>query len=133
MLLPVTEGELQGEAAPVTWKGKSYQIVMGDDYPYAADGMLLWNALHAWLKGYLGNYYHSAADIAADAELKNWCDAAGRAYCCACFAPNSKNIDEGINQHHQGAERLFSSAFHKPMTMRSRSADLFLPKACPKL
>ena len=57
----------------VRWNSKRYRIVMGNDYPYAADGMLVWDATHKWLKAYLGEYYLSAADIKADTELQAWC------------------------------------------------------------
>ena len=36
----------------IKWKGKSYSSVMGD-YPYADDGMLIWNAVHDWISAYL--------------------------------------------------------------------------------
>lgn len=36
----------------IAWKGKNYKSVLAD-YPYADDGMLIWNALHEWCSDYL--------------------------------------------------------------------------------
>lgn len=37
---------------PIAWKGKNYKSVL-EDYPYADDGMLIWNSLHQWCSDYL--------------------------------------------------------------------------------
>lgn len=36
----------------ISWKGKRYRQVL-QDYPYADDGMLIWDALHDWVSAYL--------------------------------------------------------------------------------
>lgn len=36
----------------IAWKGKQYSLVI-DDYPYAEDGMLIWNSLRKWVSEYL--------------------------------------------------------------------------------
>lgn len=41
-------------------------------YPYRDDGVLLWDAIHRYVSGYLRLYYKSAAEIQADYELQNW-------------------------------------------------------------
>ncbi|KAK9786484.1 hypothetical protein WJX73_001127 [Symbiochloris irregularis] len=71
----LARGMLQEDAeGPVKWKGKTYSIVMGADYPYAADGMLLWDALHDWQTAYLSTYYKTQADFDNDTELHAWWD-----------------------------------------------------------
>jgi len=45
-----------------------------NDYPYAEDGLLYWNAMSTWFTEYLSLYYKSDADIVADAELIAWWD-----------------------------------------------------------
>ena len=66
-----------------TWKGKQYSIVMGEDYPYAADGLLIWKALRKWFLAYLSLYYTEGGDVAADSELSAWCG--WHLPCCACL------------------------------------------------
>ena len=56
----------------VKYQNEQYSIMMGDDHPYAADGMLIWNALHTWIAGYLGTYYTSQKAFDDDTELHNW-------------------------------------------------------------
>ncbi|XP_042472154.1 linoleate 13S-lipoxygenase 2-1, chloroplastic-like [Zingiber officinale] len=43
-----------------------------DDYPYAKDGLLIWSAIEQWVADYVGHYYPSPADVAADSELQSW-------------------------------------------------------------
>jgi lipoxygenase len=46
-----------------------------EDYPYADDGMLLWNAVDNWLGDYLGLYYDDKVDakkVTNDKELQAW-------------------------------------------------------------
>ncbi|KAK9825309.1 hypothetical protein WJX74_007835 [Apatococcus lobatus] len=40
----------------IAWKGKKYASILAD-YPYADDGMLIWNALHGFCSDYLQVYY----------------------------------------------------------------------------
>jgi len=42
------------------------------DYPYRDDALLHWNAIRAWVRAYLGAYYRSDADVAADPEVAAW-------------------------------------------------------------
>jgi arachidonate 15-lipoxygenase len=42
------------------------------DFPYRDDGLLVWEAIHAWVRGYIGLYYASDADVLADTELAAW-------------------------------------------------------------
>ena len=42
------------------------------DFPYRDDGLLVWEAIHDWARGYIGLYYTSDADVRADGELAAW-------------------------------------------------------------
>jgi arachidonate 15-lipoxygenase len=42
------------------------------DFPYRDDALLVWEAIHAWVRGYIGLYYASDADVTADSELQAW-------------------------------------------------------------
>ena len=42
------------------------------DFPYRDDGLLVWEAIHGWVRGYVGLYYASDADVLADSELAAW-------------------------------------------------------------
>lgn len=41
-------------------------------YPYRDDGLLVWGAIHDWVKAYLGLYYNSDNDVKSDRALQNW-------------------------------------------------------------
>lgn len=41
-------------------------------YPFRDDGLLLWSALEDYVRGYLGLYYKTGADLTEDSELKAW-------------------------------------------------------------
>ncbi|XP_078447587.1 lipoxygenase 6, chloroplastic-like [Wolffia australiana] len=43
-----------------------------EDYPYAADGLLIWSAIESYATDYLSQFYPSSAAIAADVELQAW-------------------------------------------------------------
>ena len=51
------------------------------DFPYRDDGLLVWEAIHSWVRGYIGLYYASDADVLADTELAAW---------AACVAGEAK-------------------------------------------
>lgn len=73
MAVPVDDSNGVGSSDTIfTWKGAKFSIVMGTDYPYAADGLLIWNALHAWFMGYLSLYYKDDKDVQSDAEVAAW-------------------------------------------------------------
>ncbi|MCA8271165.1 AraC family transcriptional regulator [Burkholderia sp. AU30280] len=44
------------------------------DYPYRDDGLLIWNAIHAWTTDYVNVYYASDSDVTNDYELTAWVD-----------------------------------------------------------
>ncbi|XP_044955679.1 lipoxygenase 2.2, chloroplastic [Hordeum vulgare subsp. vulgare] len=43
-----------------------------EDYPYANDGLLVWDAIKQWASDYVAHYYPCAADIVDDEELQDW-------------------------------------------------------------
>ena len=50
-----------------------------EDYPYAADGLLLWSAITRWCDAYVAMYYPSDESVRGDAELQAWYGEAVRA------------------------------------------------------
>ncbi|XP_022881763.1 lipoxygenase 6, chloroplastic [Olea europaea var. sylvestris] len=42
------------------------------DYPYAADGLLIWSAIKDLVESYVGHYYSGPNSITADVELQAW-------------------------------------------------------------
>lgn len=42
------------------------------DYPYRDDGMLVWEAIEAWVGNYICVYYASDTDVTGDTELTAW-------------------------------------------------------------
>ena len=42
------------------------------DYPYRDDGMLIWEAIHQWVKDYIYVYYQSDRNVVEDIELQHW-------------------------------------------------------------
>ena len=42
------------------------------DFPYRDDGLLVWEAIHAWAAQYVALYYASDADVTGDSELMAW-------------------------------------------------------------
>nr|CAB3486582.1 unnamed protein product [Digitaria exilis] len=43
-----------------------------EDYPYANDGLLIWDAIKEWASDYVKHYYSSTDDITNDEELQGW-------------------------------------------------------------
>jgi len=42
------------------------------DYPYAVDGLEIWNAIKLWVQKYVSLYYSDDDAVQQDDELKNW-------------------------------------------------------------
>ncbi|KAF8117909.1 hypothetical protein N665_0008s0247 [Sinapis alba] len=42
------------------------------DYPFANDGLVLWDALKEWITDYVNHYYPDAGLIVSDEELQGW-------------------------------------------------------------
>ncbi|EPS67501.1 lipoxygenase [Genlisea aurea] len=43
-----------------------------EDYPYASDGLLLWDAIKQWVTDYVTYYYPDSATVESDGELQAW-------------------------------------------------------------
>ncbi|VAI26941.1 unnamed protein product [Triticum turgidum subsp. durum] len=43
-----------------------------EDYPYATDGLMVWDAIKQWASDYVKHYYKCAKDIIDDQELQGW-------------------------------------------------------------
>lgn len=57
------------EADPNSTYGVKLAI---EDYPYAADGLELWNAMKEWHREYINIFYKDDAAVKADPELAKW-------------------------------------------------------------
>ncbi|TVU08176.1 hypothetical protein EJB05_41567, partial [Eragrostis curvula] len=55
----------------VEGKGGKLELTI-EDYPYANDGLLVWDAIKEWASDYVNHYYSCAADIVDDEELQCW-------------------------------------------------------------
>lgn len=42
------------------------------DYPFAADGLLIWSAISDWVSSYVAHYYPDPSTVAYDAELQSF-------------------------------------------------------------
>ncbi|KAL0806830.1 hypothetical protein Bca101_099322 [Brassica carinata] len=42
------------------------------DYPFATDGLMLWDALKEWVTDYVNHYYPDAEQVMLDEELQGW-------------------------------------------------------------
>ncbi|WP_374527198.1 lipoxygenase family protein [Novosphingobium sp.] len=42
------------------------------DFPYRDDALLVWQAIHEWVQGYVGLYYAADSDVVGDTELAAW-------------------------------------------------------------
>ncbi|OIW18006.1 hypothetical protein TanjilG_07590 [Lupinus angustifolius] len=43
-----------------------------DDYPYAADGLLIWSAIKEWVESYVKHFYTDLNSVTTDVELQAW-------------------------------------------------------------
>ncbi|ONK54968.1 uncharacterized protein A4U43_UnF9070 [Asparagus officinalis] len=43
-----------------------------EDYPYAADGLLIWSAIEDWVQDYVNHFYTDSNSVSYDAELQAW-------------------------------------------------------------
>lgn len=43
-----------------------------EDYPFANDGLLIWDATKQWVTNYVNHYYSSASQVESDEELQAW-------------------------------------------------------------
>ncbi|KAF4391720.1 hypothetical protein G4B88_005606, partial [Cannabis sativa] len=43
-----------------------------EDYPFANDGLLIWDALKQWVTSYVNHYYSDSSQVELDEELQSW-------------------------------------------------------------
>uniref|UniRef100_A0A7N1A384 Lipoxygenase domain-containing protein n=1 Tax=Kalanchoe fedtschenkoi TaxID=63787 RepID=A0A7N1A384_KALFE len=43
-----------------------------EDYPYAADGLLIWSAIQDWVESYVNHFYTNPDEVKSDVELQAW-------------------------------------------------------------
>ncbi|KAL8463845.1 hypothetical protein ACS0TY_033696 [Phlomoides rotata] len=43
-----------------------------EDYPYANDGLLLWDAIKQWVTDYVSFFYSESSLVESDEELQSW-------------------------------------------------------------
>ncbi|PIA51289.1 hypothetical protein AQUCO_01100255v1 [Aquilegia coerulea] len=43
-----------------------------EDYPYAADGLLVWSAIKEWVESYVAHFYTEPNSVSSDVELQAW-------------------------------------------------------------
>ena len=43
-----------------------------EDYPYAADGLLIWSAIKEWVESYVEHFYTEPYSVTSDVELQAW-------------------------------------------------------------
>ncbi|XP_035540473.1 lipoxygenase 6, chloroplastic-like [Juglans regia] len=43
-----------------------------EDYPYAADGLLIWSATQEWVENYVNHFYTEPNSVTSDLELQAW-------------------------------------------------------------
>ncbi|XAR49883.1 Linoleate 13S-lipoxygenase [Bertholletia excelsa] len=61
----------RGMAEPDPTQPHGLRLVL-EDYPYAADGLMIWAAIEDWVQTYVARYYPDAARVCNDRELQAW-------------------------------------------------------------
>ncbi|XP_047317023.1 linoleate 13S-lipoxygenase 3-1, chloroplastic-like isoform X2 [Impatiens glandulifera] len=61
----------RGMAVADPTQAHGVRLIM-EDYPYAADGLLIWSAIENWVRTYVNNYYPDSNTIRSDWELQSW-------------------------------------------------------------
>ncbi|XP_027124827.1 linoleate 13S-lipoxygenase 3-1, chloroplastic-like [Coffea arabica] len=61
----------RGMAVPDPTQTHGLKLVM-EDYPYAADGLLIWAAIESWVRKCVNHYYPDPSVVCNDRELQAW-------------------------------------------------------------
>ncbi|XP_055825594.1 linoleate 13S-lipoxygenase 3-1, chloroplastic [Solanum dulcamara] len=61
----------RGVAVPDSTQPHGLNLLI-EDYPYAADGLMIWAAIEGWVRDYVNHYYPSSAQVCNDRELQAW-------------------------------------------------------------
>ncbi|KAH9602547.1 hypothetical protein KSS87_020897 [Heliosperma pusillum] len=67
----------RGIAVPDSTQPHGLKLLI-KDYPYAADGLLIWDAITKWVRDYVNHYYTEPSLVSEDRELQSWYDEAVR-------------------------------------------------------
>ncbi|KAM4100716.1 hypothetical protein ACB094_05G088400 [Castanea mollissima] len=63
----------RGVAIPDPTQAHGIRLLI-EDYPYAADGLLIWSAIQKLAQSYVNYYYQDASAVCSDTELQAWYD-----------------------------------------------------------
>ncbi|KAK4349800.1 hypothetical protein RND71_029113 [Anisodus tanguticus] len=61
----------RGIAVPDSTQPHGLKLLI-EDYPYAADGLMIWAAIEGWVRNYVNHYYQDLAQVCNDRELQAW-------------------------------------------------------------
>ncbi|KAL6972631.1 linoleate 13S-lipoxygenase [Sarracenia purpurea var. burkii] len=61
----------RGMAVPDPTQPHGLKLLI-EDYPYAADGLLIWSAIEDWVRTYVNRYYPDSTRVCNDRELQAW-------------------------------------------------------------
>ncbi|CAI9114426.1 OLC1v1015145C1 [Oldenlandia corymbosa var. corymbosa] len=61
----------RGMAVPDATAPYGLKLVL-EDYPYAADGLMIWTAIENWVRKYVNRYYPDPSLVSSDQELQAW-------------------------------------------------------------
>ncbi|KAK1375898.1 Lipoxygenase [Heracleum sosnowskyi] len=61
----------RGMAVPDPTQPHGLKLLLAD-YPYAADGLLIWDAINDWVRTYVNHYYPDPDTVCNDRELQAW-------------------------------------------------------------
>ncbi|XP_054791175.1 linoleate 13S-lipoxygenase 3-1, chloroplastic-like [Prosopis cineraria] len=61
----------RGMAVPDPTQPHGLRLLI-EDYPYAADGLMIWSAIQNWVRAYVNHYYSDPDLVAQDKELQAW-------------------------------------------------------------
>ncbi|QCE13407.1 linoleate 13S-lipoxygenase 3-1, chloroplastic-like [Vigna unguiculata] len=61
----------RGMAVPDATQPNGVKLVI-EDYPYAADGLMVWSAIENWVRTYVQHYYGHPGQVCNDRELQAW-------------------------------------------------------------
>ncbi|GAB4841979.1 hypothetical protein Ancab_011937 [Ancistrocladus abbreviatus] len=90
----------RGMAVPDPTQPHGLKLIL-EDYPYAADGLLIWEAIENWVRTYVNRYYLDSDLVTLDNELQGWYYEAvnvGHADVCdASWWPKLKTPEDLIN------------------------------------
>ncbi|KAL6125092.1 hypothetical protein ACLB2K_077600 [Fragaria x ananassa] len=61
---------LMTSSGALTWN--LYQQIRSEDYPFANNSLILWDAITKWVSDYVNHYYPDSELVGFDQELQAW-------------------------------------------------------------